>query len=101
MQSGVYFVGARHPKFGPVIKIGVATSISHRLAQLNYYGFVPLRLLAVELMPRDEAAWREKELHRAFSQQRVCGEWFVDRDPLSSFVRNIETLVEREKGEVA
>jgi hypothetical protein len=66
-----------HPKYGRLIKIGVASDVGRRLSGLSYHGFLPFLLLAVEPMAHVDAIAREKELHQVFRRARVCGEWFV------------------------
>lgn len=85
-RPGVYFLRARHPKYGVLVKIGVSSNVGRRLSNLGYHGFIRFQLLGVEFLPAREAEVREKQLHKIFAPARVRGEWFAPTEELLAFV---------------
>lgn len=69
--TSIYFVQTGVYDDDPV-KIGMADSVSARLAQLQTGSPWPLRLLGV--VPG--GAVEERDLHRRFAHLRLRGEWF-------------------------
>jgi hypothetical protein len=74
----VYFVQASH---GP-IKIGVATNVPVRIADLQCANPDPLTLLGA--LPGSYG--HEMLLHRLFAADRMAGEWFRQSDRLLHFI---------------
>lgn len=78
----VYFV--RHGEHGP-IKIGTAGDVERRLRSLQSGN--PVTLVLLGAMP----AWggEESELHAAFAEHRIRGEWFRPHPDLIAYVRDV------------
>lgn len=82
----VYFISAvgkpRHP-----VKIGRSTrhAVYGRLDSLRTGSPVPLEFLAIWYPPRD----MEKEVHEAFAELRLHGEWFRRGKALIEFMETV------------
>ncbi len=75
--SVVYFALA-----GDLVKIGVTTNPTDRLAALSTTSAVDLSL--IKTIPGDVRL--ERELHQRFSDLRVRGEWFRYTEQLADFI---------------
>jgi hypothetical protein len=64
------------------IKIGRARDVAQRLATLRTGSAVPLVLRATTTIP-------ERDLHRRFRRDRVCGEWFNFTDEIAALIEEI------------
>lgn len=72
----VYFIQAGYG----AIKVGIAKNPEKRLANMQVSTSKPLRLLASFPMPdRESARNLETDLHKAFSEEHIRGEWFNRR----------------------
>jgi hypothetical protein len=58
----------------PVVKIGCAVDIKKRIADLNTAS--PINLILVASIQSDNALKLESYLHKAFTRNRLNGEWF-------------------------
>jgi hypothetical protein len=97
--SRVYFI--RCAPNGP-IKIGVTTSLKHRLDELQVGSHQPLEV--IHSTPGDFAV--ERKLHRAFRDLRLRGEWFKADDRLLAAIEElrrgqctVDDLVSRQRGQ--
>lgn len=77
MMRFVYFIQA-----GRSIKIGLATNVKARMAELQTGNHEELQLLG--FIPGDRCL--ERQLHRRFSEFRIRGEWFSDCDAIRGFI---------------
>lgn len=62
------------------VKIGKATDVAFRIAQIQPYCPVELKLIGVV------NDWTESEIHSLFSAKRLHGEWFRLDDELMAFI---------------
>ena len=78
----VYFVQAQRLE---LVKIGIASNMSARLAALQCGS--PDRLVVLGVEPHETPALLESELHTRFRKERQHGEWFNPSPALLSYVR--------------
>lgn len=76
-EPGAYFI-----KCGTFIKIGYATNVSQRLAELQTGA--PERLEILLTMPGPQKL--ERSLHSKFHPLRSQGEWFRAEEPILTFI---------------
>lgn len=80
----VYFVSD-----GEYIKIGVASSLSNRLNELqtgNAKRLIPM--YAIKANTQRDALKTEKELHNTFKTKNVLGEWFkINEEDILEYVK--------------
>ena len=67
------------------IKIGYATNVRSRLANLQTANSAPLQLLGY--ITGDKS--KEAELHREFSDARIAGEWFRPTESLMGYIEEV------------
>lgn len=77
--GAVYFLAA-----GDLVKIGYTVNLTYRLRDLRSTSPVELTLLGT--VPG--AKYREKELHKQFSEYRRHGEWFLNHGSLREFIES-------------
>tara|TARA_Y100001937_G_C7123804_1_gene333899 strand:- start:322 stop:1113 length:792 start_codon:yes stop_codon:yes gene_type:complete len=75
----VYFIESLESK---KIKIGTSKNPKARLKQLQTSN--PSQLKILKVIPGGFA--KEFQIHRKFSQSRVCGEWFKDSEELRKYI---------------
>lgn len=61
---------------GPFLKIGIATDVERRLAQLRCGNPHPMKVESVRTVSRAMAHQVEARVHRTFAAVRLQGEWF-------------------------
>jgi len=70
----------------PVIKIGKATDIGKRIAELSTAS--PINLVLVASIQSDNAIKLEGHLHKTFAKHRLNGEWFELNPAMIKTLRN-------------
>lgn len=89
----VYFI--QSGENGP-IKIGVARNIEKRIEDLQIGNPCELHLLCT--MPCDSknhAFFRERQLHKIFSKQRIRGEWFENNIKFKNLSENFSDFIHK------
>lgn len=76
----VYFISCDQPDYP--IKVGSTTNVEKRLAQIQNACPWPLRVLAVAA----GGSSVEREIHRAFREDRLSGEWFKRTNGLMEII---------------
>lgn len=86
--ADIYFVMAIYPGGAAFIKIGVASDVKARLAELQVGNPVKLTLLGtINDIPRSKILNEERRLHKQFADLRAEGEWFRASGRLIDFIR--------------
>lgn len=83
MERYVYFIQSND---GGLIKIGTALDPVERMAAIQFYSPVRLRILAVTEGGRK----REHQIHKQFAGARRHGEWFAPVKELREYITQVK-----------